>query len=221
MKLLYHTNPAHPYEFDPEKFKVTVCTSIPDALRKAIAQPFDCIVLHVSANDNGFELINWLNNKNRQDGIIALIDAESSHEIVHYFNSGVDDCVQLPINNNELEARINAIVRRKKFNTRNKLYFANIVIDFNQREVFVWEKKIALTKTEYEILLLLIANKNEIVSKEKIITEIWDAFPKSMQSYDFLFAHLKNLKTKLKNARAEIVIKNNYGVGYLIEENLY
>lgn len=180
---------------------------------------FDCVIIAIGKqNEKELQLVEQLNNENRTDGVIIISENNSLEFMVHCFDLGADDFLEAPFQIPALYARLKAVIRRKKFNAKSKLYFANLVIDFYLKKVYVWDKVINLTKKEYEILLHLIANKNSSVTKESITEYVWGDSLKSMDSYDFLFAHMKNLKNKLKSAKAELVIKNMYNIGYQIEE---
>lgn len=183
------------------------------------SKEYDCIVILTHQPSQPIqEIISQLNSGNRTDGIIVISDTKDTEFIVRCFDLGADDFCEYSTPTQILNAKINAVIRRKKYNAKSKLYFANLVIDFYLKQVFVWDKKVNLTKKEYDILLYLIANKDSSVSKESIAEYVWGDYLKNIDSYDFLFAHIKNLKNKLKVAKGELVIKNVYGVGYQIEE---
>jgi DNA-binding response OmpR family regulator len=84
--------------------------------------------------------------------------------------------------------------------------------------VLVWNNPINLTRKEYDILLYLISNKNRVVSKITLAEYIWGDNSSELDSFDTLFAHIKNLRKKLKSAKAEVDFKSIYGVGYQIVE---
>ncbi|MDO9186221.1 MAG: response regulator transcription factor [Bacteroidia bacterium] len=189
------------------------------ASEKIKSSEFDCVIISIGKETEiELQLVEQLNNENRTDGVIIISENNSLEFMVRCFDLGADDFVETPFQIPALYARLKAVIRRKKFNAKSKLYFANLVIDFYLKKVYVWDKAINLTKKEYEILLHLIANKNSSITKESIAEYVWGEYLKKIDSYDFLFAHIKNLKNKLKIAKAELVIKNIYGVGYQIEE---
>lgn len=189
------------------------------AYEKIKISEFDCVVISIGEEkEKELQLIELLNNENRTDGVIIISEDCTPEFIVHCFDLGADDFLESPFQIPVFFARLKAVIRRKKFNAKSKLYFANLVIDFYLKKVYVWDKAINLTKKEYEILLHLIANKNCSITKESIAEYVWGDYLKNIDSYDFLFAHIKNLKNKLKIAKAELVIKNTYGLGYQIEE---
>ncbi len=201
-----------------EDCQVTVLPLL-EAGEKIKSSEYDCVILSIGKEkEQELKLLEKLNNENRTDGVIIISEDDSSEFMVHCFDLGADDFLEAPFQIPVLYARLKAVIRRKKFNAKSKLYFANLVIDFYLKKVYVWDKAINLTKKEYEILLHLIANKNSSITKESIAEYVWGDYLKNIDSYDFLFAHIKNLKNKLKIAKAELVIKNIYGVGYQIEE---
>lgn len=201
-----------------EECKVTNLP-IDKADSKLSSNEFDCIILLTKeASPVNHQFIERLNTENRTDGIMVVSDLKDTNFIVKCFDLGADDFSEHSTPAPILFAKISAVVRRKKYNAKSKLYFANLVIDFYLKQVCVWDKKINLTKKEYDILLYLISNKESIVTKESIAEYVWGDYLKNIDSYDFLFAHIKNLKNKLKAAKCELAIKNIYGIGYQIEE---
>lgn len=223
MKLLFVENEINVPEelksiLKKEECQVSIL-SISKSQTKITSNEYDCIiVLTQEPTEDIHALISDLNIENRTDGIIIISDAKDTEFVVRCFDLGADDFCEYSTPAPILNAKINAVVRRKKYNAKSKLYFANLVIDFYLKQVYVWDKKVNLTKKEYDILLYLIANKDSSVTKESIAEYVWGDYLKNIDSYDFLFAHIKNLKNKLKAAKGELVIKNVYGVGYQIEE---
>ncbi|MBL7922269.1 MAG: response regulator transcription factor [Bacteroidia bacterium] len=223
MKLLFIENEISVPEELKSILKKEECNfevlSLGKASSKFNNNEFDCIVFFTKSSTlNVLESISQLNTENRTDGIMVVSDIKETDFIVKCFDLGADDFCEYSTPAVVLNAKINAVVRRKKYNAKSKLYFANLVIDFYLKQVCVWDKKINLTKKEYDILLYLIANKESSVTKESIAEYVWGDYLKNIDSYDFLFAHIKNLKSKLKTAKGELVIKNIYGIGYQIEE---
>jgi DNA-binding response OmpR family regulator len=200
-------------------FDVESAESFEAGFDKIAEAVFDCILISARvSSEQSTRLLDWLVKENRQDATLAFVTSPDKELKLKLYAHGADDVLDWPLDADVLEAKIKAIVRRKKFNTRSRLYFANLVIDFEARKVFVWSNPINLTKKKYDILLHLVANKNTVVKKEELAGYLWSDYADKADSFDFLFAHLKNLKRKLKEAKAELVIKNSYGVGYIIEE---
>ena len=200
-------------------FSCELAESIQIADEKVNLYEYDCLILdlHISIKES-FLLLSKLNSHDRSDGVLIVSDKASLEDKLHTFDLGADDFLNKDSDLQELKARINAIVRRKKYNTRSKIYFANLVADLQLKKVFVWDRNVTLTKKEYEILLHLLANKNRVLSKSSLAEYLWGAYVDEADSFDFLFAHIKNLRKKLKEAKAEIEIRNIYKMGYQIIE---
>jgi DNA-binding response OmpR family regulator len=180
---------------------------------------YDCILLGVDKEkDRTFEWLTSFVEENRREGILIISSLDTLEIKLRAFDLGVDDFLTIPYHPSELLARIKAVVRRKKFDTGGKLYFGNLMIDLMTFKIWVWNTPLKLTKKEYDILLHLIANKNKVVSKTALAEYLWGENLDNMSSYNFLIAHIKNLRKKLLNAKAGIDIQNSYGIGYQIIE---
>lgn len=189
------------------------------ASEKVELYPYDCIVVLIDRIEQ--QAFDWLQNLaegNRKEGIVLVSKSNSVEQKIRAFDLGVDDFVVLPIDTSEFLARVKAIVRRKTFNTKSKLYIGHLVIDTFSRNVKVWDKTLGLTKTEYDILLHLIANKDKVISKVALAEYLWGDEVDLLDSYNVLFAHIKNLRKKILAAKGGIEIQNVYRVGYQIIE---
>jgi two-component system response regulator CiaR len=202
-----------------EKYSYDAASTYKDATEKISLYDYDCILLDITLPDgNGFKLLDELNEVNKADGVIIISARNSVDDKIKGLNLGADDYLTKPFYLSELNARIQAVIRRKKFDTTRKVSFANLEIDLPQLLVLVNGEDIDLTKKEFDIVQHLVANKNSVVSKNSLIEYIWGDYVDSSQSIDLLSTHLKNLKKKLKHANASVEIRNVYGVGYQIVE---
>ena len=189
------------------------------ASEKISLYEYDCIVLNSQlADGNALSLLKELNESQKSDGLLIISTINSAEDRVRALDLGADDYMTIPFHFPELHARIQAIIRRKKFNTKNKLYLGNLVIDFKTKKVQVWNNDIPLTKREYEMLLYLISNKDKVVSNTMLSEYLWGDETENLESNNSLAAHIKNIRKKLSQAKAELEIKNVYGVGYQIIE---
>jgi DNA-binding response OmpR family regulator len=93
-----------------------------------------------------------------------------------------------------------------------------MLIEFDKRMVSVWNDRINFTRKEYDIFLHLVANKDKVVSKLELAEYSWGDTTDQMDSFNILSAHIKNIRKKMKEAKAETEIRNSYGVGYQIIE---
>jgi len=180
---------------------------------------YDCIILQYKHADDAVKnLLIEINTKIKDVGLIILSEALSVSNKIEFLNTGADDCLSIPYDSEELKARILAIIRRKKFNTRNSIHIANVVIDIATQSICVWDKPVVLTRTEYDLFLFLIMNKSTTLSQAKLADYLWGDSAEDKEASNLLISHIKNLRKKLKQAKAELEIKNSYGIGYTLIE---
>ena len=205
--------------FQSQNIDCEFAKSIKEASEKLYLYQYDCVVLEIdSAESETFKLLKSCAEENKSEGLIALSSNSILENKVNILNAGADDFLTIPFQFEELFARIRAVIRRKRFDTRAKLYLGNLVIDLLQNTALAWDKDLNLTKKEYELLLFLIANKTRTLTKTTLSEYLWGDQADNMDSYNLLFAHIKNLRKKLQQSKTELEIKNVYGVGYQIIE---
>lgn len=190
-------------------------SNVKQALNKIYDYNYDCILLDLNLPDgDGFTIIKELKKQNKTDGIIIISAKESINTKIEGFQIGADDYLTKPFHLSELLVRIQSLVRRKQFNGSNKITFNEIEIDVLNKEIKVKNKKIDCTKKEIELLLFLIGNKNKVLSKSNIAEHLSGDMADLLNNHDFIYAHIKNLKRKLQDARSSDYIKSVYGIGY-------
>ena len=181
---------------------------------------YDCIILDINLPDgSGFDLLEILHKEDKTDGVIILSARNSLDDKLKGLGLGADDYLTKPFYFSELNARIKAIIRRKQFKTNRLVHYANLVIEPDQYIVGIdnLESPLSLTKKEYAILTHLINNHKRVITKVSLAEYIWGDYVDEVQSFDFLFSQIRNLRRKLKEAGANVEITNIYGVGYQIK----
>ncbi|MBP8885927.1 MAG: response regulator transcription factor [Flavobacterium sp.] len=190
------------------------------ALDKITMYDYDCILLDLMLPDgDGFTILKELKNQNKTDGVIIISAKEALETKIEGFNLGADDYLTKPFHLSELVVRIQSLVRRKNFNGSNVLVFNEIEIDILAKVVKIGTKKLDCTKKEIDLLLFLIANKNKVLSKSAIAEHLSGDMADMLDNYDFVYAHIKNLKKKLNDAGSSDYIKSVYGMGYKWEND--
>ena len=190
------------------------------ALDKITMYDYDCILLDLMLPDgDGFTILKELKNQNKTDGVIIISAKEALETKIEGFNLGADDYLTKPFHLSELVVRIQSLVRRKNFNGSNVLVFNEIEIDILAKVVKIGTKKSDCTKKEIDLLLFLIANKNKVLSKSAIAEHLSGDMADMLDNYDFVYAHIKNLKKKLNDAGSSDYIKSVYGMGYKWEND--
>ncbi|HTA61411.1 MAG TPA: response regulator transcription factor [Bacteroidia bacterium] len=189
------------------------------AINKIAEAEFDAIVIDIGLPDgSGIDLINYIKKKKIEAGLIIISARNSLEDKLEGFTTGADDFIVKPFHLSELNARINAIIRRKKFSGKEVLEFNEIAIKLESRAVYVGENKINLTKKEFELLVYFISNTSKIITKDAIAYNLWKNNADLAVSSDIIYTHIKNLRKKLVEGGSKDYVNAIYGIGYKFGE---
>lgn len=198
-----------------EKYLCEQAFTYNDARMKINIYDYDCILLDLMLpGGNGLDLLRYIRQRNNQAGVIICSAKGSLEDKVEGLKLGADDYLAKPFHLAELSMRIYAIIRRKEFSVSNILEENGILINLLQKTVSANGNPIILTKSEYELLLFFIGNKKRVISKSAMAEHLSGDMADMMDSHDFVYTHIKNLKAKLANAGINDCIRNVYGMGY-------
>ncbi len=190
-----------------------------EAIDKIDMYTYDCILLDLNLpGGDGLKILEEIKERNIDSGVIIISARGSLDDKIKGLQIGADDYLAKPFPLPELSIRIYALLRRQQFSHNNTLVSNGVVIHLLAKTVFVGETEILLTKSEYELLLFLVGNKNKVISKNAIAEHLSGDMADMLDSHNFVYAHIKNLKSKLHDAGCEGCIKTVYGTGYKWEE---
>lgn len=185
------------------------------AIEKISMYSYDCILLDLNLpGGDGLEILEEIKRRNIDSGIIIISARGSLDDKIAGLKIGADDYLAKPFPLSELSIRIYALMRRQQFSHSNVLKSNKVEIDLLSKAVVVNNNFVILTKSEYELMLYLIGNKNRVVSKNAIAEHLSGDMADMLYSHNFVYAHIKNLKSKLADAGCENCIKTIYGTGY-------
>jgi DNA-binding response OmpR family regulator len=189
--------------------------SLSKADEKICLYKYDCIIVDIGLPDgSGLEIINKLKQKKSETGIIIVSARNALSDKIDGLEIGADDYLTKPFHLSELNARLKSVIRRRNFNGNNEIVCNEIIIYPDSMEVLVNKKPVALTKKELDLLLFFIVNKNRVVTKESIAEHLWGDNYDLVDSYDFIYTHIKNLRRKLIEQGCTDYIQTVYGMGY-------
>lgn len=198
-----------------EHFVCETAKNFTEALDKVVIYQYDVVVVDINLPDgSGLDIIRELKKHNTETGVIIVSARNSLDNKVEGLDLGADDYMTKPFDMAELIARVKALMRRRNFAGSNLLTMGEISIKADSREVFIKETKIELTKSEYDILLFFFSNPNRVLTKESIAEHIWGDNMDLVDSFDFIYSHIKNLRKKVMAQGTTDPIKAIYGVGY-------
>ncbi|MDZ5253555.1 response regulator transcription factor [Clostridium sp. LIBA-8841] len=202
-------------ELEYEGYEVTVESDGREGLNKALENNYDLVILDIMLpNMNGFEICRRL-KREKDTPIIMLSAKDSVMDKVNGLQIGAEDYLAKPFAIEELLARIEVIFRREKRKESMIVSFKDLVINKESRTVTKEGEDILLTNKEYELLMLLISNKDKVVSRDEILNEIWgyDYEPET----NVTDVYIRYLRTKLDPKDKEKYIKTVRSVGYIMK----
>ncbi len=185
------------------------------AIEKISLYTYDCILLDLNLpGGDGIQLLKAIKVRHINSGVIILSARGSLDDKIEGLKIGADDYLSKPFSLSELSIRIYALMRRQQFSHSNLLTSGNLEIDLLSKTAKVKDRIINLTRSEYDLLLFLIGNKKRIVSKDSIAEHLSGDMADMFDNYNFVYAHIKNLKAKLSEEGCDCMIKTIYGTGY-------
>jgi len=199
-------------------FVVEDAATLVEARTKASAYEYDCILLDLMLPDgNGLDLLRNLNARGINANVIILSAKDSVDDKVEGLNLGADDYLPKPFHLAELHARIRSVMRRKR-GGEVTINAGNVAIFPDRLSVEVGGTPFELSRKEYDILSYLMNRAGRLVEKQTLAEAIWGDYMDVADNFDFIYAHIKNLRHRLKEAAASIEIKTVYGFGYKLVE---
>lgn len=185
------------------------------ASEKTAAYDYECILVDITLpGGNGLDLIRELKQNNSNAGIIIISAKNSTSDKITGLDLGADDYLAKPFDLAELNSRIKALIRRRNFEGNNSIIANEIKIIPTERAVFVNDVPVTLTAKEYDLLLFFISNKNRVISKNTIAEHLWGDHADQLDSHDFIYVHLRNLRKKLTEKGCNDYVQTIYGIGY-------
>ena len=200
-----------------ENFEVTPTFDGLEGERAALTQNYDVIILDIMLpSKDGLEVLRDIRGKVKTPILMLTAKGDDLDRIIG-FEMGADDYLPKPFNPRELIARIKALLRRVQIdNSHNlepntELKINNILLKIKSREVFIDNKKIELTSTEFNVLSALLAQPNEIISKSDLTEK---SLGRKLSIYDrAVDMHVSNLRKKI----GDISIQTIRGIGYMYQ----
>jgi DNA-binding response OmpR family regulator len=182
---------------------------------------YDCIIVDIGLPDgNGLEVIKKLKQQKSETGIIIISARNALSDKLDGLEIGADDYLTKPFHLSELNARIKSIIRRLSFKGSKEIICNEISISPEEMMITVNGVPVSLTKKEFDLLLYFIVNKNRVITKESIAEHLWGDNIDIVDSFDFIYTHIKNLRRKLLDKGCSDYIQTIYGMGYKFNLNI-
>ncbi len=197
-----------------EGYMVTCAASAEEALEKLAADHGHSLILLdvMMGGMSGYKMAELLRREGNDTPIIFLTAKDTENDMLTGFSVGGDDYISKPFSIKEVVARVRAVLKRHHpvvETTHERLVFGTLSINPSLKEVSVGDGKITLTKTEFEILLLLASNPSKIFSREMLIDTLWSDTPYITERT--VDVHITRMRKKLGEYSRLISSKLGYG----------
>lgn len=205
---------------EKENYICETASNFTEADEKLSVYHYDVALIDITLpGGSGLKLIETLKHQNTDTGIIIISARNSLDDKLTGLNLGADDYITKPFHLSELNARVKAVLRRRKFEGATKIIFNEFELLADQGTVKVNGKSLMLTKKEFEMLLFFISNKNRLLTRESIAEHLWGDNIDLADNFDFIYTHINNLRKKIMKSGGKDYIKTVYGIGYKFDDN--
>ncbi len=205
---------------EKENYICETAANFNEADEKLSLYHYDVALIDITLpGGSGLKLIENLKCKNTDTGIIIISARNSLDDKLTGLDLGADDYITKPFHLSELNARVKAVLRRRKFKGATKVIFNEIELLPDQGTVKVNGKSLLLTKKEFEMLLFFISNKTRLLTRESIAEHLWGDNIDLADNFDFIYTHINNLRKKIMKSGGKDYIKTVYGIGYKFNDN--
>ena len=158
-----------------ERYAVDICYDGEDGLNTALNDEYDLILLDVMLPVlDGIEVCKQLRKANNHTPILMLTAKDQDRDIIAGLDNGADDYLAKPFSFEVLLARINALLRRPHDKLEEILTAGDLSLDARNKIVKRGNKEIHLSAKEFSILEYMLRNKGKIITKQNIISHVWD-----------------------------------------------
>jgi two-component system response regulator MprA len=198
-----------------EGYTVDVALRGDEALQRAIERPPDLVVLDIMLPGiDGLEVCRRLRASGNQVPILMLTAKDSIPDRVAGLDTGADDYLVKPIELEELQARVRALLRRRNPEQTEALRFGDLELDTGTRLAHRGSREISLSTTEYELLALFLRRPRQVLTRDVIMERVW--------GYDFegesnvLEVYIGYLRSKLEAGGEPRLLHTVRGAGYVL-----
>ena len=208
------------YNLSSEGYDAEAAYSAEEALKQDLTA-FDLLMLDVMMPGmSGFEMARLLKDSEQTAAlpIIFLTAKDTEEDMLYGFGLGADDYVKKPFSVREVMARVKAVLNRTpsalEEEPESLLSYEGLVIDQERKAVIVDGESVALTKTEFELLLLLLSHRGQVFSRQEMLELVWpDGVIVSDRTVD---VNITRMRKKIGHYSHYIVTRQ--GFGYCFEE---
>ena len=202
---------------EQEHYAVDVCYDGDEGSAMATTEPYDIAIIDrmLPGKYDGVAIVQEMRKQGIHTPVLMLTALSAIKDRTEGLDSGADDYLTKPFAIEELLARVRALQRRQPTSQDSVLKAGDLVLDRNKSHVSRGGKTIELTSKEFALLEYLLRNQNRPLSKETIISHVWDydgvILPNTVVVY------INYLRTKIDDSFSKKLIKTVHGFGYKLD----
>lgn len=201
---------------EQQGYAVDAVSTGSETLNLAATERYDLVILDVMLPGiSGFEVLENLKRFEIKVPVIMVSALNSSERVIEGLDKGAVDYIKKPFDFGEFLARVRAVTRKGLSRSFTNFKLAHLELDLLSRKVFSNQQEVVLTKREFALLELLIANSNRVISKTEIAEKVWEA--NFDMGSNVIEVHLSQLRKKLGDPD---LIETKVGLGYYIQGEL-
>lgn len=200
---------------EPAGYVIVEAEDYCTAMASVDLYPYNCMLVDLNLPDgDGLKIIRSVRENNLNSGIIIISARDALEQRIAGLEAGADDYLVKPFHLAELGARIQSVIRRVRYDGDTKIALGDLIVEPSDKSVSYRDREMDLTQKELDILLYLISNKNRVITKEALAEHIWGEEAYSLEGFDPMYTHIKNLRKKIQDLTGRQWVKTIYGVGY-------
>jgi len=189
-------------------------------LQKILHNEYDIVIMDVMMPEmDGTTVVSEVRQSGNSVPILILTALDQVSDKVKGLKSGADDYLAKPFDLDELQARLEALIRRSKsgYSAGNTLVFLDLELNLSTHTATINGKYLNLHGKQFELLEYLISNKNIIVHKERIFQRVWGFY--SFTTLSVVEVYASQLRKVLKEFGYDKYLKTVRGLGYILTDN--
>ena len=208
------------YSLENEGYSVTLAKTVSEGIKTISENDFSLYILDLTLPDgNGYNVCKKIKEKGDLP-VIFLTAYDDEVNVVMGFDLGADDYITKPFRVKELLLRIKSVLRRyNKDFSDGILKYRDLSVNTNEAKVYKGDNEVILTAMEYRLLLILLNNRGNVLSRNCLLENIWDVVGDFVED-NTLTVYIKRLRDKIEEDPANPeYIKTVRGLGYIIEND--
>ncbi len=206
------------FEFRWPGASIVAATTGEDGIALVKRESPDIVILDINLPDiNGFNVLKEIRNFSLVPVIILTVRSDDE-DMLRGLETGADDYIVKPFNYLTLLARVKAVLRRSEKEqykgNQSTTISQRLKIDFVNQKIKVDNRQVKLTPVEYRLLILLVKNRDKVVTYQRIMEDIWEK--STWQDTENIRIYIRRLRKKLHDSPPNMIL-NKHGSGYMFK----